>query len=158
MKLNIGSGRKQLAGYENVDLTQYVDGKGDELVKYVLNIEKEELPFEDNSIDEILADNVLEHLFELIFPMNEMHRVLKPDGILVGNVPVAGSKESYMDPTHRRFFIPETFDYFCGTGEAKQERPYHPRYADYHIQPWVKDYVVLVEGTNLIKFQLRPRK
>lgn len=158
MKLNIGSGRIQKAGYENLDITQYVDGNGKELVQYVVDIEHERLPFEDNSIEEIAAENVLEHLFELIHPMNEFHRVLKPDGFLIGNVPIAGSKESYMDPTHRRFFIPETFDYFCGVGEAKPERPYHPRYADYHIQPWNKEYVVVKEGTNLIQFKLSPRK
>lgn len=156
LKLNIGAGRIRKTGFKNIDIAQYVDGTGKALVYYVLNIEKQPLPFADNTVNEIVADNVLEHLYELIFPMNEMHRVLKIGGTLKGVVPVAGTKESYMDPTHRRFFIKATFDYFCGENLAIPNRPYHPRYADYGILPWNK--ISLEQKENLIYFELTPRK
>lgn len=159
MKLNIGSGRRLMGEdgeYKNIDIMPFTDANGKQLVDYVLNVEKEKLPFEDNSIDEIQADSVLEHLYELIFPMNEFHRVLKVGGLLKGTVPVAGSVKSFQDPTHRRFFLKETFAYFTGTGIARPDRPYHPRYADYGILPW--NEVMLKQEDQDIFFELSPRK
>lgn len=47
------------------------------------DIEKDKLPFPDNSFDVILLNEVFEHLrIDLIFTMNEVHRVLKPGGQL----------------------------------------------------------------------------
>jgi SAM-dependent methyltransferase len=47
------------------------------------DIEKDKLPFPDNSFDVILLNEVFEHLrIDLIFTMNEVHRVLKPGGKL----------------------------------------------------------------------------
>lgn len=47
------------------------------------DIEKDKLPFPDNSFDIILLNEVFEHLrIDLIFTMQEIHRVLKPGGKL----------------------------------------------------------------------------
>ena len=85
-----------------------------------------------------------------------MHRVLKEDGILKGMVPVAGSKEDFMDITHKRHFIKESFSYICGTNLAMKNRPYHPRYADYEVLPWIQKE--LKQKNNLIFFNLSPKK
>lgn len=85
--------------------------------------------------------------------MNEMWRVLKPEGVLKGKLPKVGSKGALADPTHKRIIIPETFDYFTGVNSNNSFRPYKPRNADYNIQPWYKIHV----GTG-INFILRPRK
>ena len=157
MNLNIGSGRLTKAGYKNIDIEQYIDNGGNKLVDYVLDIEKEKLPFDDNSIDNILVDNVLEHLGDgFIFALNEMHRVLKPDGKLIGCVPIAGSIEDFMDITHKRHFIKESFSYICGENLAKKNRPYHPRYADYGVMPW--NQIKIEQINNMINFELCPRK
>jgi len=157
IKLDIGNGRIRKDGFITIDITQYIDGNNDECVDIVRDIEKYGLPFCDNSINEIHADNVLEHMSDIIFVMNEMHRVLKPDGRLKANVPVAGSEPHYQDPTHKSNWIPKTLEYFTGVGGAKPERPSHPRYADYHILPW-KKISVKVENENDLQFELEPRK
>lgn len=47
------------------------------------DIEKDKLPFDDNSFDEIILNEVFEHLrLDLIFTMSEILRVLKPGGRL----------------------------------------------------------------------------
>lgn len=152
MKLNIGSGLTRIDGFTNVDFSPCVDDKGNQYTDIVCNIEKEKLPFKDNSIDEIACFEVLEHLSDLIFTMNEMWRVLKPEGTLKGKVPGTWSG-AIADPTHKRIFVPESFDYFTGVNRHHPFRPKRPGNADYGIKPWYKIYV-----DKKIKFTLRPRK
>jgi SAM-dependent methyltransferase len=157
MKINLGCGRQRKNGYHGVDLVQYVDKKGNEMVDTILDIEKQFLPDANNSVEEILADNVLEHLGDgFIHALNECHRVLKTDGRLVGIVPVAGSKEDFQDITHKRHFIEESFGYLTGENKAMANRPSHPRYADYGVLPWKKNE--LFTKNNLIYFNLSPKK
>ncbi len=156
-KLNIGSGRQRKDGYTNIDIVQYIDYKGNKCVDHVLDIEDGNLPFDGDTIDEILVDNVLEHLGDgFIFALNEMHNVLKEDGKLIGMVPVAGSMEDFMDITHKRHFIIESFSYLCGENQAMKNRPYHPRYADYGVLPWIENKIE--QKGNLIHFNLSPNK
>lgn len=73
MKINLGSGRILKTGYINIDCTQIIDGNGRKCVDVVMDIEREPLPCEDNSVDEVFADNLLEHLGDLRFVLNECH-------------------------------------------------------------------------------------
>ncbi len=153
-KLNIGSGRIRYTDFINIDKTQIIDGNGDKCVDVVLDIEKDKLPYEDNSIDEIICESTLEHLGDgFIFALNEMHRVLKPTGILRGTVPPFNSNGAVRDITHKRFFVKESFAYLTGQQDANPALPSHPRYSDYGVRPWYQIY--LDDG---IKFILRPRK
>jgi SAM-dependent methyltransferase len=159
IKLNIGSGRQTFSGFTNIDITQYIDKKGNEKVDIVMNIEKEKLPYEDNSVDEIKMDNVWEHLGEgFIFALNEAHRVLKPEGKLTGIVPLAGSEIDFGDITHKRHFNMKSFAYICGVNDAMKNRPNRPKYADYGVLPWNKIKVELDSERDLIFFELSPRK
>jgi len=44
--------------------------------------------------------------------MNECWRVLKPGGFMDIEVPTVGGNGAFQDPTHRRFMVPETWEYF----------------------------------------------
>lgn len=157
MKLNLGCGRQKKSGYVGVDITQYIDGNDNKMVDFVLDVEKDKLPFEDNALDEILADNVFEHLGDgFIHCLNECHRVLSKNGILTGCVPMAGTRVDFMDITHKRHFILESFDYICGENLAMKNRPSHPRYADYGVLPWVQNSLEIKD--DLIYFNLSPKK
>lgn len=156
-KLNIGSGRLRINGYINIDRTQIVDGNGDKTVDIVMNIETEKLPFSDNSVDEIRVDNVLEHLVDLRFVLNECHRVLKPGCSLSGCVPLAGTDIDFGDPTHVRHFNKKTFGYLCGqAGWTDEKKPKHPKYADYGYLSW--NMVDLVQEGDMLSFILSPNK
>jgi SAM-dependent methyltransferase len=146
MKLNIGAGYQKIEGCINIDIVQTG------IIDVVMDIEKEPLPYPDNSVDEIYCYETLEHLGNLIFVMNEMWRVLKPSGILKGKVPGTWSG-AIADPTHKRIFVPESFDYFTGINPKHPDQPQRPRNANYGIKPWYK-----IKVDNKINFELKPRK
>jgi len=89
-------------------------------------------PWEDNSVDEIWASHLCEHIPHDL-PVNgvvsdnlkkclkidgwyaffyEVWRVLKPDASIWVMVPYAFSRGAMAEPTHRRYLVPESFTYF----------------------------------------------
>jgi len=52
-----------------------------------LNVEKDKLPFNDESVDLIICNQVFEHLKEIWWVMSEISRVLKVNGQLIVGVP-----------------------------------------------------------------------
>jgi predicted SAM-dependent methyltransferase len=74
IKLNLGCGTKIIEGFKNIDIR---DNPG---VDIILDLKKP-LPFHNDSVDFILAEDVLEHfsfkLTDVIF--SDWVRVLKPD-------------------------------------------------------------------------------
>jgi SAM-dependent methyltransferase len=107
IKLNLGCGRKYLDGYVNCDVVSSV--RCDRC--FDLNVTP--YPFEANSVDEILADNVLEHLEDVVRTMEEIHRILKPGGRATILLPYSKSDGALQDPTHRHFFTERSMDYFA---------------------------------------------
>ena len=47
----------------------------------------EGIPFDDNEFDFVWATDVLEHVFDPIFVLKEMNRVLVPGGVLLATIP-----------------------------------------------------------------------
>ena len=107
MKLNIGSGFRKMDGYINVD--NFEECKPDVL----MNLEETPWSFESNSVSEITAIHVLEHLGEqrdVFFNIiKEIYRVLRNDGIIKISVPFYMHPTFYTDPTHVRSFTSGTF-------------------------------------------------
>jgi predicted SAM-dependent methyltransferase len=70
------------------------------------------LPFEDDSIDSILAYDVLEHLnHEDTIPIwNEIHRVMKNGKRVYVKTPYPLSEFFFADPTHKVGYTVLTFD------------------------------------------------
>lgn len=81
VKINLGSGEKNIPGWINVDLF-------DEKADLQCNVNKLE-SINDNSVDMMLASHVIEHfsIEEIIPILAEWRRVLKPDGILIVEFP-----------------------------------------------------------------------
>lgn len=79
-KLNLGAGNSKIPGFTSVDL---YDDEAD------IKADICDLPFEDNSVDEIVAYQVIEHVpynkSDQVFA--EMYRVLKPGGTAVVETP-----------------------------------------------------------------------
>jgi len=106
VKLNLGCGNDLKKDYINVDASKEVNPDK------VWDLEKTPLPFKDNSVDEILAYHVLEHIHNFIPLMHEFHRICKPGAIIKIKTPFYSSWGQFNDPTHVRFFSPFTFNYF----------------------------------------------
>ena len=105
MKLHLGCGLDHKKGYVNCDISKEVNPDK------VVDLEKK-LPFKDNSVNEIIANHVLEHIHNFIPLMHEIHRVCKKNAIIKIRTPFYSSWGQFNDPTHIRFFSPLTFNYF----------------------------------------------
>jgi hypothetical protein len=106
-KLNIGSGYKRYDGFLNID--SFAGCEPD----YLCDIEKDKLPFEDNTVDEIYCHHILEHLGEGFFhAIQEMYRVCCDGAIIDIKVPHPRHDTFLIDPTHRRPIYPYTIDMF----------------------------------------------
>jgi len=58
--------------------------------------------------------------------MDEIWRILKPDGLATLIVPCARSSRGFQDPTHRRFFVSETFGYFNAEARKNMGLSHYP--------------------------------
>lgn len=85
MKINLGCGYDHKEGFTNIDILEEV--KPD----IVLDITKENFPFEDNSVDLIYSRHTFEHLTNFDHIFKEMYRVLKDKGMIHIIVPYATS-------------------------------------------------------------------
>jgi len=83
MKLNLGCGSNKIPGYTNVDVEPSCEPD------LVHDFTKAPLPFEDNSVEEILFFHTVEHISKKLHHaiFNEFWRVLKPGGTLIVSYP-----------------------------------------------------------------------
>lgn len=80
------------------------------------------LPLEDSSVDFVTAFDLIEHIPRtgglspnrnpFIFLMNEIHRILKRDGLFFAQTPAYPYPSAFSDPTHVNFITPDTVKYF----------------------------------------------
>lgn len=71
------------------------------------------VPFRDESVDQIFAVHVLEHLADYLPLLAECHRVLRPGGVLHVLAPWWRHVNAVADPTHVRLLDVQTFKYLC---------------------------------------------
>ena len=103
--LNLGCGSQKLPGVIGVD--RYPGSKADVFADLGRG-----LPFAGHSVNRIVCSHLLEHVPDVVSLMEEIHRVLVRGGSLWLEVPYFAHHDAYRDPTHRRFFTWESFDYF----------------------------------------------
>jgi len=114
MKLNLGCSSNHHDGYINVDRVQPAD---------IIADLRGTWPWQDSSVDGILAIDIIEHLPNKIHTMNEIWRVLKPGAIAEIEVPTTNGECAFADPTHVSFWNRRSFFYYhCG-------HPYRTQYA-----------------------------
>ena len=103
LRLNLGCSDALLAGFVNVDVCDPCDLKADLTQRW---------PWGDSTVDFIRAHDLIEHLPDKIFTMNEAYRVLKPGGRFEIVVPTTDGRGAYQDPTHVSFWNRNSFFYF----------------------------------------------
>lgn len=107
-RLNIGCGFDIQPGWINLDMHPR------EGVHVVHDMAVMPMPFEDEEFDFIKAWHILEHLDSdhFIAAMKELHRILKPGGVLSIKVPEASCAAAIADPTHKMQFVPASFTHW----------------------------------------------
>lgn len=106
MRLNLGCGKDIKKGYINLDIIKLND------IDVIHDLDKFPYPFEDNTFDEILCKNILNHLNDLIKVMEELHRIAKPNAIIKIDVSFFSSADFFTDITHKHSFTTRSFQYF----------------------------------------------
>ncbi len=109
--LDVGCGGRKLPGATGMDILKLAP------VDVVHDLNQMPWPFPDGHFDLVLLNHVLEHVDDVVKTMQEIHRVLKPRGRAVIQVPHFRCADAYNDPTHTHFFTAHTLDYFIqGSG------------------------------------------
>lgn len=103
--LNLGCGKTKIPGQIGVDRVAI-----DNYVDIVHDLDSVPYPFPDNYADEIHMYHVLEHLHDPLRKIEEIHRILKPNGVLYIRVPHFSSMGAFTDITHIRPFGYTSFD------------------------------------------------
>lgn len=78
MKLHLGCGKRRFDGYLNIDLHNSD-----------MDMDIRRLPFDDETIDEIVTVHVCEHFYkyEIQGILQDWRRVLKPGGVFIAELP-----------------------------------------------------------------------
>lgn len=90
-----------------------------------LNIDEEPLPFEKESFNEVFMGDILEHIFNVESVIKEVHRILKPNGLVKFTVP-------------NMAFLPLRLRYLL-TGQIPATNPDRGDY--YHELPWKWEHI-----------------
>ena len=138
--LNLGCGNRPILGAINHDIRSHSD-----MIDIAFDLDVVggnrhlNWPIPDERFDKVVALDVAEHLrADVHVWLEEMWRILRPDGILILRVSAWDNPVSYRDPTHRRTFHEESFCYFW---------PIHPLWQEYGRiyfpdGPWFNLHVV----------------
>jgi len=124
--LSIGSGSERESGRYTLDLREMpgIDVVAD------LNQPLSALP--DKCVSSVQAHHVLEHVRQLDGLMDELHRVLTPDGVIQVIVPHWANPLGHSDPTHVRLFGLYSFGYFVPIEDQPLDRKV-PVYRSDHL-------------------------
>lgn len=123
-KLNLGCGNALIKNAINHDIIRHRPE-----IDCVHDLNDTPWPFEDNQFYEVVFYSVIEHL--IITPiesLNECHRILRRDGILLLKYPLKTSDTINDDPTHRWFLSIRSLDYVDPTTQYGQEYGFYTPY------------------------------
>jgi SAM-dependent methyltransferase len=96
--LDIGCGSAKTPGAVGLDISAETDAD------IVHDLDELPYPIADRSFDQILMQDVIEHVREPIKVLEELHRIARPGARIQLRTPHFSSILAYGDPTHRHYF------------------------------------------------------
>ncbi len=127
--LDLGCGTKPRNPYRQerlfgIDIRHGLQAPGVEVI-VAANLALQAIPFPDSHFDSVSAYDFLEHIPRVVLDhassssrlpfvelMNEIWRVLKPNGLFYAVTPVFSHEKMWRDPTHVNPITPKSFRYF----------------------------------------------
>lgn len=111
-------------------------------VDILQDLQKFPYPLDDESCLTIKAAHVIEHIKPCLILkfMDELWRILKPNGQLAISAPYAGSPGYFQDPTHCTMITERTFQHFD---------PAYPLYSQYNPKPWKVEHSAYKPDGNI---------
>lgn len=134
IRLDIGGGHNPNPGFVNIDILPLKE------VDIVWDIEKTPWPLPDECVLTATASHVLEHINPhkgvFIDVMDEIWRILKPDGQFAFVSPHATSPGYAQDPTHCNMINETTMHYFAPLSPTRLYQFYQPKPWKIERQYW----------------------
>ena len=104
-KLNLGCCQNIKEGYVNLDIVKR------EGVDVIHDLNKIPYPFETSSVDLIYCSHIIEHLdIDTVTFMKEVHRIIKPRGIVIIRVPHFSNRRALEGIGHKRVYASDSFN------------------------------------------------
>jgi len=120
-RLNLGSGIDYKDSWFNVDLSEE-NQLGTQIHSDCSHdLDEFPYPFEDNTFDEILLNQVLEHLENPPKVIKELIRISTEGAVIIIRVPHFSDLGAYEEPTHKHFFALNSIDYMRYDCDVKKE-------------------------------------
>ncbi|HEX5356545.1 MAG TPA: methyltransferase domain-containing protein [Aquabacterium sp.] len=125
---------------------------------HLQRVDLEDLPFEDNSLDLIICNHILEHVHHPEVALSEIHRVLRPGGIVIAQTPYApGLKHTLEMKT-----VPDSQTAHLLYGQADHVRLFGDDIRDYFhaagLQGDLLDHQALLPGVTKAEFGCNERE
>jgi ubiquinone/menaquinone biosynthesis C-methylase UbiE len=121
-----------------------------------VNLEKEKYPFKDNTFDIIFSKSVIEHLREPGFMVDEIFRILKPNGIFICLTPSWKhnyKEQFYIDHTHVTPFTKHSLETICRLSGFEPKCKYFYQLPFVWKKSYMKTFPKLI---NLLSLPYRP--
>ena len=136
IKLHLGCGTNIYPGWVNLDCAALPG------VDVVHDLNQLPLPFADGTVDEILCQDVFEHVN---YPplLKECLRLLVPGGQIHIQVPHFTAVNNFDDPTHVNMFSSKTFKYFAANTYEGKFRSY---YFDFKFSQMIRKRLDFITG------------
>lgn len=130
LKLDLGCGKNPREGFIGVDCRDFGQAITADLRK--------RWPWKDGSVEEAHCSHFVEHLTapERIHFVNELYRVLKPDGKCQLIVPSWSSCRAYGDLTHQWPPVSEFWFYYLDKSWREQNAPHNDGYKCNFLATW----------------------
>ncbi len=144
LRLNLACGGDIVPGYVNHDVARH---RAEVDVAHDLRVLP--WPWADDSAEVIRLLNVLEHLPDVVPVIDECWRILQPGGLLHLSVPHYLHETAWLDPTHRRPFHLDSFDYF------DPDTPWGQKYGFYTERKWRLGFKQLMAGDVVVFMHAR---
>ena len=133
--LNIGCGFRKMEGAINIDAYDTCNPD------MILDLNETPWPWDDDSVDEIKAFHIMEHIPDWWGAFTECARILKPEGTLEIRVPHSSSDTALSYRDHLHIFTRHSFD---GTLDALQGRLLNAWFATQNAVPLIRIGYILV--------------
>lgn len=153
VKLLLCCNRHPRKGWVNVDLVAFPG------VDVVADLD-DPWPWEDSSIDEILAVDAIEHFKDRVHTFNEVWRVLKPNAIFHHLTPSDDSRGFGQDPDHKSAYNANSWNYYAVHKEDNKwvSHPWRAQYSPHWIKgafELVYQHTSALDGANISYEEVR---
>ncbi|MDZ4228349.1 MAG: hypothetical protein U1E54_03825 [Candidatus Levybacteria bacterium] len=146
MKLHLGAGNDIRTGYINHDLVKHRPE-----IDIAFDLERDWPSTYIGLVEEIIAFDVVEHLDDVVAFMNRCWDCLMVNGVLYMKACGWRNPNVHVDPTHKRGFDIDSFDYFDPETDLGKQYGF---YTDKRWQIIEKHY----DRKQNVIIELKPRK